>query len=309
MMKKSKAFTFILLFLFFRHDSFSQQQKIIVHQNVIYGMVEGAALLMDIYQPQNSNHIGIIVIPGSAYGNSYYDYYDQEQLKNDYFLDTGYLGKWAQELVQKNYTVFVINHRFSPSFKYADIIADCRRAVRFVRFNAEKYSINPNKIGAFGHSSGASLSAILGVSDTLINNPASDIDRVSSKVQAVVSLAAPFDLSDFNKKEDTAILNSFDMKMVIGFMGNLPAIENDTFVLSGDYAIASPIAQVSKDDAAMLIFYSDNDPIIPARQARNMYRELIKNNVPAKIFMSEGTGHTPQPNMNEIDLWLQKYLK
>lgn len=307
-MQKNKFPWQLIAFLLIGNFAFSQQQKIVTHENVIYGMVDGAALLMDIYQPQNSNHIGIIIIPGSAYGMVYDDNYDQEQLKNDYFLDTAYMGKWAQKLVQKGYTVFVINHRFSPAFKYTDIIADCRRAVRFVRYNAEKYDINPGKIGAFGHSSGASLSALLGVSDTTINNPESEMDQLSSKVQAVVALAAPFDLSDFNKKEDTAIRNSFDVKMISGLMGNLPAINNDTFVLSGDFADASPIAHVSKDDAAMLIYYSDNDPIIPARQARNMYRELMKNNVPAKIFMSHGTGHTPQPDMNEIDLWFQKYL-
>ncbi len=298
-----------MTFLFLGNFTFSQPQKMIKHENVVYGMVAGAALLMDIYQPENSNHKGIIVIPGSAYGFVYDDVYDQEQLKNDYFLDTAYFGKWAQILSNKGYTIFVINHRFAPAFKYTDIISDCRRAVRFVRFNAEKYSINPLKLGAFGHSSGASLASLLGVSDTTIKNPVSDIDVLSSKVQAVVTLAAPFDLSDFNKREDTSMENSLDLKMVLSFMGSLPDMQADTFMLSGEYAFASPIAHVTKDDAPMMIFYSDNDPLIPPRQARNMYNELMKNNVPAKIFMSHGTGHTPLPDMNEIDQWFQKYLE
>ncbi|MEO8116950.1 MAG: alpha/beta hydrolase [Bacteroidota bacterium] len=308
-MKKNKFSWLFVIFLLMANSTFSQQQKIIKHENVVYGMVSGAALLMDIYQPENSNHKGIIVIPGSAYGFVYDDVYDQEQLKIDYFLDTAYLGKWAQILNNKGYTIFVINHRFAPAFKYNDIIADCRRAVRFVRFNAEKYSINPLKLGAFGHSSGASLAALLGVSDTTIKNPESDIDKLSSKVQAVVTLAAPFDLSDFNKREDTSMENSLDLKMVLSFMGSLPDMHADTFMLSGEYAFASPIAHFTKDDAPMMIFYSDNDPLIPPRQARNMYNELMKNNVPAKIFMSHGTGHTPLPNMNEIDQWFQKYLE
>ncbi|MEO7209540.1 MAG: alpha/beta hydrolase [Chitinophagaceae bacterium] len=308
-MKQKKFSWIVLIFLLYGNYTFSQQQKIIKHENVVYGMVAGAALLMDIYQPENSNHKGIIVIPGSAYGFVYDDVYDQEQLKNDYFLDTAYLGKWAQILSNKGYTIFVINHRFAPAFKYNAIIADCRRAVRFVRFNAEKYSINPLKLGAFGHSSGASLAALLGVSDTTIKNSVSDIDKLSSKVQAVVTLAAPFDLSDFNKREDTSIENSFDLKMILSFMGSLPDMQADTFMLSGEYAFASPIAHVTKDDAPMMIFYSDNDPLIPPRQAKNMYNELMKNNVPAKIFMSHGTGHTPLPDMNEIDQWFQKYLE
>lgn len=307
-MRKIIFFPLFVAFLFIGNLTFSQQQKIIKHENVIYGMVSGAALLMDIYQPENSNHKGIIVIPGSGYGVGYEDVYDQEELKSDYFMDTAYFAKWVPKLTEKGYTLFVINHRFAPAFKYNAIIADCRRAVRFVRYNAEKYSINPQKIGAFGLSSGASLATLLGVSDTTIKNTDSEIEKLSSKVQAVVALAAPFDLSDFNKREDTAIANSFDLKMLVNLMVDLPAIRGDNFVLYGDYAIASPLAQVTKDDAPVMIFYSDNDPVIPPRQARHMYSVLMKNKVPAKIFMTPGMGHTPLPDMNEIDQWFQKYL-
>lgn len=307
-MKKSKCF---LLFIFLLPSLFlfAQVNKITKQENVIYGMASGAALLMDIYQPSPSNHMGIIVIPGSAYGYVYADFYGQQELKTDYLQDSNYLGKWAQALVQDGYTVFVINHRFAPAFHAPEIIADCRRAVRFIRFNAGKYAIDSKKIGAFGHSSGASLSALLGVSDTINVNTEDPVERMSSKVQAVVALAAPFDLSDFNKREDTAIENSLDLKMILSFMGSLPAMQADTFALSGEYAIASPIAHITKDAAPMMIFYSDNDPLIPPRQARHMYSELIKNNIPAKIFMSQGTGHTPLPDMNEVDTWFRKYLK
>ena len=307
-MKKSKC---VLLFIFLLQSLilFAQVNKITKQENVIYGMVSGAALLMDIYQPSPSNHMGILVIPGSAYGYVYEDFYGQQELKTDYLQDSNYLGKWAQALAQDGYTVFVINHRFAPAFHAPEIIADCRRAVRFIRFNAGKYAIDSKKIGAFGHSSGASLSAFLGVSDTIIQNTEDPVERVSSKVQAVVTLAAPFDLSDFNKKADTAIDNSFDLKMMESFMGELPPLNEDTFFLSGKYAAASPLAQVSKNAAPMLIYYSDNDPLIPQRQAQNMYRKLRENGVPSKIIMTTQTGHTPLPDMNEVDTWFREYLK
>ena len=80
------------------------------HENVVYGMVSGAALLMDIYEPANSNHRAIIVIPGSGFGYPYPDNYNQDPLKNDFVLDSGYLGKWTQILLTKGYTIFIINY-------------------------------------------------------------------------------------------------------------------------------------------------------------------------------------------------------
>src|SRR5690242_4451712 len=183
-----------------------QGQKAIVHQNVVYGMISGMALLMDVYQPAKSNHLGIIYIPGSAYGmvDIYEREYNQVPLKDDYLLDTAYSGKWAHELVSKGYTVFVINHRFTPAFHYPDIFYDCQRAVRFIRYNAKKYGIDPNHIGAMGHSSGACLSSMLGVRDTVIKKTESPVDGMSSRVQTVVALApGVFDFLDLVKNPDT----------------------------------------------------------------------------------------------------------
>ncbi|HUM48055.1 MAG TPA: alpha/beta hydrolase [Chitinophagales bacterium] len=299
----------ILLLFIFNSTAFSQSPIITTHQNLIYGITSGTALLMDVYQPSNSNHLGIMVIPGSSFGYSYPESYNQEQLKSDYYWDTAYIGKWSSMLVEKGYTVFVINHRFAPQFHYADIIADCQRAVRYVRFNAGKYGIDPYHLGALGHSSGANLCAILGVTDTGIEHAENKMDSLSSKVQAVVALAAPFDLSDFNKNGDTSVRKAFVLKMLESYMGELPAVAKGEFVLSGSYATASPIVHVTSDDAAFLIYYGDDDPIIPARQATAMYQKLVENKVPSKIFVKHHGQHSPVPDMEEVDKWFKKYLK
>ena len=82
---------------------------------------------MDIYQPEKSNHVGIIFINGSGFGylNGYQKVYNQVPLKEDYYLDSTYGGKWAQMLVAKGYTIFFINHRFALGFHFPDIFYDC----------------------------------------------------------------------------------------------------------------------------------------------------------------------------------------
>lgn len=291
--------------------TFAQNTKVIKHENVVYGMVSGMALLMDVYQPEESNHLGIVYIVGSGFGISepYQRIYNQVPLKDDYFLDTVYSGKWMKSLINKGYTVFVINHRFAPRFHYPDIFYDCQRAVRFIRFNAKSYDIDPNHIGAMGHSSGAYLSAMLGVTDTIISNPINPIDAVSSKVQAVIALAAPFVLSETGRTSDTFPAMKYYLHAVVDYIGELPEEKDNEYILSGKYAKASPISHVTSDDAPFLIYYSENDPVIPSRQATMMCNKLKEFAVPFKEFKNSNQGHEPIPDMKEVERWFKQYLK
>ena len=266
----------LLIVLTVKSAAFAQKNKFTKFDNVVYGYVAGTALLMDIYQPENSNHLGVIYIAGSGFGSNP-DQWTNRSLKEMYW-DSTYAGKWPQALVEKGYTVFMINHSFAPRFKYPDVLFDCQKAVRFIRYNAKKYGIHSD-IGAMGHSSGGYLAAMLGVKDTVIDYPKNGPDSVSSKVQGVVTLAALFNLSDYGKKADTAILTNVILRVLSDYMGELPQIEKGEFVLSGKYAEASPLTHVSNDDASFLIYYSDNDFLIPVRHARDFYKKLMDNNV------------------------------
>jgi len=304
-MRKIKSLCILIAIVIYATPSFSQTPKVTKHENVVYGMISGMALLMDIYQPANSNHIGIVYVVGSGWGypNDYQKVYNQVPLKDDYFLDPEYTGKWIKSLTEKGYTVFVINHRFAPRFHFPDIFYDCQRAVRFIRYNAKKYGIDANKIGAMGHSSGANLSGMLGVTDTAIVKPENGIDSMSSKVQAVVALAPPFVLSERNMIPDTALAN-FYMRAVQNYVGDLSNYQNAVSIDK-----ASPISYVTNDDAPFLIYYSEDDPIVPAKQTELMCKKLKETRVPFKEFKKTNEGHNPIPDMKEVDSWFRKYLK
>lgn len=289
----------------------AQNAKVVKHENIVYGMISGMALLMDVYQPEKTNHLGIVYIVGSGFGVSpaYQRIYNQVPLKDDYFLDTAYSGKWIRSLNDFGYTVFVINHRFAPRFHYPDLFYDCQRAVRFIRYHAKSYDIDANHIGAMGHSSGAYLSSMLGVTDTSISNPINPIDAVSSKVQAVVALAAPFVLSEFGKNSDTLPASKYYLEAVLDYVGELPENRDNEYILSGKYAQASPISYVTADDAPFLVYYSENDPIIPPRQAEMMCKKLKEKAVAFKEFKNPNEGHEPLPDMNEVNNWFKRYLK
>ena len=291
------------------YEDISMAGKVTKLEQIVYGFFAGASLTMNIYKPERSNRIGILIIPGTAYGYTYTLEYSQASIIDNFIRDTGYFAKFARMLVDRGYTLFVINHRLAPQFHYKDILQDCQRAVRFIRYHANKYSIDPDHIGAFGYSSGATLCSMLGVTDLTDTAQKTGVDAMSSKVQAVVTLAARFDLSDFNKTGDTAIQSPTISSVLLNYMGELPAVENGNYVLSGKYAEASPITYVDKEDASFLIYAGSNDPLVPVRQQVAMYEKLIGKGVNAQLKISQHEAHNPIPKIEEMDAWFLKFLK
>ncbi|MBO7292531.1 MAG: alpha/beta hydrolase, partial [Clostridia bacterium] len=55
---------------------------------------------------------------------------------------------------------FVVDYRVTPAY-FPDPLLDARRAVRFVRANAERFGIDPQKIAVMGSSAGGHLAALV----------------------------------------------------------------------------------------------------------------------------------------------------
>ena len=163
--------------------TFAQER---VDNNVVYGMYSGLGLLMDVYRPAQPNGIGIIAVGGSGWYSPMR--YDAQQLKDS-------VRNVGKRFAEAGYTVFAINHRQTPHFRYPAPIEDAQRAVRFVRFHASDYGIASDRIGAWGASSGGHLVELLGTMDGKGDPSDSDpVNRLSAKVQSVVVLFAPSDL-------------------------------------------------------------------------------------------------------------------
>ena len=254
--------------------------------NVVYGMHSGLALLMDVYVPTNPNGYGIIVIPGSGFHQLMS--YDANPLnKNPWYL-SNIIG--TDNLINNGYTLFVINHRSAPVFKYPAAIEDAQRAVQFIRHNAGHYKISPDKIGAIGHSSGGHLVCMLGTNDDIADsNSKNAISKVSSRVQAVVSLAAPTDFIKFSSGTDG------DLGAVSSFVGtHLPVWRGSNVPSEYEfelYAKASPISHVTKDDAPFLLVHGTNENVVPTNQSKIFHEKLLENKVNSKLIIIENGGH------------------
>ena len=106
-----------------------------VHKNVVYGMHGGLALLMDVYEPAESNGHALLYIAGSGW--HWPTDYGAGGIKDA--VASGALGGGGDEFADVGFTVFVINHRQAPLFRYPAAVEDARRAVRYIRHHGDEY--------------------------------------------------------------------------------------------------------------------------------------------------------------------------
>ena len=245
-----------------------------VEKNIVVGTYSGLALLMDVHYPENPNGYGIIHIAGSAWGRPLA--YNAPLLSQSRQVEL-----YGKPLVEHGYTVFSLNHRAIPRFQFPSQLNDVQRAVRFIRFHADTFKINPDRIGAVGGSSGGHLVSLLGVLDSDGNPDDPDpVNRVSAKVQTVVARAAPVDLALRIEDADVALL-----------IGAVSTTENRNSQESQLYWAASPINFVSSDDPPFLLLHGDKDNVVPFEQGELMRDALSDVGVKTHLFVIPGGGH------------------
>ena len=101
--------------------------------DVVYGHKDGLALTFDVFTPEKPNGAGVLFMVS---GGWYSQWAPPEQM-------LGFSGP----LTAKGFTVFTVRHGSSPRYGIPDAVADVRRAVRFIRKNAEQFHVDPNRLG------------------------------------------------------------------------------------------------------------------------------------------------------------------
>ncbi|MEN2488635.1 alpha/beta hydrolase [Flavobacterium sp. B11] len=97
-----------------------------------------------------------------------------------------FIGK---EIAAKGYSCFAIEYRLSLEAKYPDGVIDVKNAIKFIKDNAVKFNVDPNKIAVLGCSSGGQMAALIGTTN---NDPLFEDknfkSRASSKVNAIIDV-------------------------------------------------------------------------------------------------------------------------
>ena len=206
----------------------------------------------------------------------------------------------GEEVIKLGYSMASINYRLSDVASFPAQIHDVKEAVRWLRKNASKYNIDPDRFGVWGDSAGGHLSALLGTSAGIpeLEGKEDNYD-ISSKIQAVCDWYGP---TDFTK-----IKLAFEEKFsesVIEKYGNKPWFEYTlaiTKLLGGPLAenlklaeLANPINFVDPTDPPFLIYHGELDNIVPISQSELLAEKLKENNVSVTFIKDLKRGHSYQ---------------
>ena len=152
--------------------------------------------------------------------------------------------------------------------------------MRWLRANAKKYNINPDKIGVTGGSAGGHLAQFLGVT---ADYPAFEGDggnpRHSSKVQCVVNLFGP---SDFTQSYGKSVDAAEVLPLFLG--GNLEQKRRQ-------HIVSSPLYWVNPDAAPTLIIHGTKDPYVAYDQSVQFRDRMKAAEVEVELLTLEGAGH------------------
>ncbi len=148
-------------------------------------------------------------------------------------------------------------------------IAECKAAVRWLRAQARHYHLDPDRIGAWGFSSGGYLAALLGATgtdDDVLVEGSNHLD-CSSGVRAVCTYAAPAEL----RKQQEAMTNE-----LLAFHAPLPE---------------GLLTSITADCPPFLIIHGEQDRFVPSHQAYLLHNALQKANAEATLYLVPGGKH------------------
>ena len=236
-----------------------------VERDITYCTNDGIALKMDVHYPRAMSKpapVAVYVHGGSWSSGS----------KSDSMGMTD-----VPELLARGYLVASVDYRYAPEWKFPAQIHDIKCAIRFLRANAAQFNLDPDRIGAWGHSAGGHLVALLGTTDKRDGVEGSgEYSDQSSRVQAAVDMCGRADLHGM--PADKA-------KSVFGAPNDASDILDN----------ASPIKFVSKDDSPFLILHGDGDTMVPLRVSQMLAERLQAVGVPVTLVVVRNADHSFNP--------------
>ena len=206
-----------------------------------------------IFKPEKqTSDACILVFPGGGFNVCFYHNEGEDVAK--YWNDKGYV---AAVLVYR-----VPRPKSGPI--YMSAFQDAQRAVRYMRGNAEKYGIDPNKIGVQGFSAGSCLTVHTAVNSmTKSYEPVDELDNLPANLAFAIPVYPAYVLTDGatdpnkNRGEGATLIDD------LHFDEQTPPM----CLIHGDGDIYSPLGSVE------------------------IYKRLRKMNIPAELHIFAGAPH------------------
>lgn len=245
---------------------------VIANRDVIYATLEKTKygkrdLHLDIFTPgKKGSYPALILVHGGGWraGNK--------------FLQV----PMAQMIARRGFVTVAVEYQLGLEAPYPAAVHNIKAAIRWIRANAEKYNINPDKIAISGCSSGGHLAALVGLTNGINHFKGSMGDTLfSDSVQAIIDIdgvinfIAPTSLNKDRKP------NSPDVQWLGGTFHDVPEIWKE----------ASPIYWANENSVPMLFlnssyprFHAGQDELCGMFNEWGIYHEVHEFNLGMHTF-------------------------
>jgi acetyl esterase/lipase len=260
-------FKFFALFAFLLTTLFAALEanpQFTIVSDVQYCTGGGQTLLMDVLLPKHRDRMptpAVLWIHGGGWE------------RGDKSGNSG-----AQFLANGGFVSASLSYRLSGDSPFPAAIEDCKCAIRFLRANATKYGIDPDRIGVAGSSAGGHLAELVATSDQdagLEGN--GGWQNVSSKVQAAASYYGVSDLTAQFPQDTVRVIAKF----LRGTQTERPEL----------YRKASPIFYVSKAAPPLLLVHGESDDDVPLDQSVRMAETYNRFGLPVEFISVKNARH------------------
>lgn len=218
--------------------------------DVIYDTIGHRKLKLDVFHPSTlkTDNAAIIIFHGGGWrsGNKTQHH------------------PLAQQLANKGYVCFTPEYRLSTEALFPAAVLDAKAALLWVRNNAEKYQINPDKIAVLGFSAGGELAAFLGTTQNIPLFQRKNSINSSTKVNAVIDIDGTLSFVHAESGEGNDTNGTSAATYWFGYTK-----KEKPFL----WKMASPLQHVDKDTPPTLFL---NSSVARMHAGRGDYVKLLK---------------------------------
>ncbi len=200
------------------------------------------------------------------------------------------MGKEIVQLssfAKRGYVIALAEYRSAEVRGFPSQVLDTRSAVRFLYNNAERYNIDKDNIILWGTSSGAHTVLMCAVTQNLPEFSYEDIKNETLSFRAVIDYYGPTDITKLVPEEDgyKYVGQESPIPYLIGNVNlwHSPEITDKMIPMNyiDKYQIKTP----------MFILHGTNDSMVHHSQSIDLYECLVKNEVPAEIYLVDNAAH------------------
>ena len=186
--------------------------------------------------------------------------------------------------MKEGYFLASIDYRLAQVRPFPAQMEECKCAVRYLRKNADKFGIDPERIGIWGESCGGQIAGLMSVSEGIPDfEDKGGCEGVSSEIQAAVSWYGALDALEFHNIR-MAVDPDYPPRFAVIYGGSPEKMKD---VLNK----TNPMTYINKKHCPLLAMSSDTDDRISYTVNIEFCEQAEKYGNFAKYVVVKNQGH------------------